>query len=51
MLEFQERVYERLDKLGEERGLLIQRAGAVVSITWRVKSMEDFIDVLARSNF
>jgi hypothetical protein len=45
-----ERVYERLDKLGEERGLLIQRAGSVVSITWRVKSMEDLIDVLARSN-
>jgi hypothetical protein len=46
-----EHVYDRLDKLGEERGLLIQRAGSVVSITWRVKSMEDLVDVLARSNF
>jgi Putative inner membrane protein (DUF1819) len=43
-----EHVHERLDKLGEERGLLIQRAGSVVSITWRVKSMEELIDVLAR---
>ena len=43
-----EHVHERLDKLGEEDGLLIQRAGSVVSITWRVKSMEELIDVLAR---
>jgi len=43
-----EHVHERLDKLREERGQLIQRAGSVVSITWRVKSMEELIDVLAR---
>jgi AcrR family transcriptional regulator len=42
-----EAVIDRLDRLGEERGLIIQRAGSVVSITWRVKSMKELIDVLA----
>jgi hypothetical protein len=41
-------VIERLDTLGEQRGLMVQRAGSVVSITWRVQSMEDLIDALAR---
>ncbi len=41
-------VIERLDGLGEDRGLIVQRAGSVVSITWRVQSMEELLDVLAR---
>ncbi len=43
-----EQVCDRLDQIGEYRGLIIQRAGSVVSITWKVKSMEELIDVLAR---
>ncbi|MBI3301492.1 MAG: DUF1819 family protein [Deltaproteobacteria bacterium] len=41
-------VIDRLDGLGENRGLIIQRAGSVVSITWRVQSMEELLDVLTR---
>jgi Putative inner membrane protein (DUF1819) len=39
---------ERLDGLGEDKGLIVQRAGSVVSITWRVQSIEELLDVLAR---
>lgn len=39
---------ERLDGLGEHRGVIVQRAGSVVHFTWFVKSMEELIDVLAR---
>ncbi|SHF72959.1 Putative inner membrane protein [Desulfacinum infernum DSM 9756] len=41
-------VVERLDGLGEHRGLIVQRAGSVVHFTWTVKSIEELIDVLAR---
>lgn len=41
-------VLERLDGLGEYRGLIVQRAGSVVNLTWSVKSVEELIDVLAR---
>ena len=40
-------VLERLDGLGENRGVIVQRAGAVVHFTWTVKSVEELIDVLA----
>ena len=41
-------VVERLDGLGEYRGIIVQRAGSVVHFTWRVKSIEELINVLAR---
>ncbi len=41
-------VEERLDGLGEQRGIIVQRAGSVVHFTWAVKSIEELIDVLAR---
>lgn len=41
-------VLERLDGLGEPRGVIVQRAGSVVHFTWRIKSVEELIDVLAR---
>jgi len=41
-------VVERLDRIGEHRGLIVQRAGSVVHFTWFVKSIEELIDVLAR---
>ena len=41
-------VVERLDGLGEHRGVIVQRAGSVVHFTWVVKSIEELIDVLAR---
>lgn len=41
-------VVERLDGLGEHRGVIVQRAGSVVDLTWTVKSVEELIDVLAR---
>jgi len=41
-------VVERLDRLGEHRGVIVQRAGSVVHFTWVVKSVEELIDVLAR---
>lgn len=43
-----EQVCDRLDQLGEHRGLIIQKAGSVVSITWNVNSMEELINVLSR---
>lgn len=39
---------ERLDGIGEHRGLILQRAGSVIHITWVVKSIEELIDVLSR---
>jgi hypothetical protein len=41
-------VVERLDGIGEHRGVIVQRAGSVVHFTWVVKSIEELIDVLAR---
>lgn len=41
-------VLERLDSLGEHRGVIVQRAGSVVHFTWTVNSIEELIDVLAR---
>lgn len=41
-------VLERLDGLGEHRGVIVQRAGSVVHYTWAVNSIEELIDVLAR---
>ncbi|NLT70283.1 MAG: DUF1819 family protein [Verrucomicrobiaceae bacterium] len=41
-------VVERLDQIGEHRGVVVQRAGSVVHFTWSVKSVEELIDVLAR---
>ena len=41
-------VLERLDGLGEHRGVIVQRAGSVVHFTWTVNSIEELIDVLAR---
>lgn len=41
-------VLDRLDRLGEQRGLIVQRAGAVVGITWFIDSMEELINVLTR---
>lgn len=40
-------VLERLGALGEDRGMIVQRAGSVVHFTWLVKSVEEMIDVLA----
>lgn len=37
---------DRLDAVGEHRGLLVQRGGSVVRITWTVDSMEGLFDVL-----
>jgi len=41
-------VVVRLDRIGEHRGVIVQRAGSVVHFTWVVKSIEELIDVLAR---
>ncbi len=41
-------VLERLDHLGEERGIVVQRGGSVVHFTWYVDSIEEMIDVFAR---
>ena len=40
-------VLGRLDHLGENTGMLVQRAGSVVRITWKYQSVEDLIDGLA----
>jgi len=40
-------VIEKLEDLGEHRGLIVQAAGSVVSITWKAKSFEEFLNVLA----
>ena len=41
-------VVERLDGLGEHRGVIVQRAGSVVHFTWIVNSIGELIDVLTR---
>jgi hypothetical protein len=41
-------VLGRLDGLGEHRGIIVQRAGSVVHLTWLAKSIEELIDVLTR---
>ena len=41
-------VVEKLDGLGEYRGIIVQRAGSVVHFTWPVSSIEELINVLAR---
>ena len=35
------RVLVRLDNLGESKGMLVQRAGSVVRITWKYQSVEE----------
>ncbi len=39
---------DRLDALGPRAGLIVQRAGSVVRITWSHQSMESLIDALTR---
>lgn len=39
---------EKLDGLGEHRGVIVQRAGSAVNFTWTVNSLEELIDVLTR---
>ena len=39
---------ERLDRLGEHQGVIVQRAGSVAHFTWTVNSVEELIDVLTR---
>jgi len=41
------RLLARLDSLSDVCGLLAQRAGSVVRITWRYQSVEELIDALA----
>lgn len=41
-------VLERLDALGEHRGVIVQRAGSVIHFTWVVKTTEELIDLLSR---
>lgn len=41
------RVLGRLDNLADDFGLLVQRAGSVVRITWKHASIEELIDDLA----
>ena len=41
------RVLRRLDDLGENKGMLVQRAGSVVRITWKYQSVEDLLNGLA----
>lgn len=42
------RVLERLEELGASAGMLVQRAGSVVRITWSYPTMEAMIDALKR---
>lgn len=41
-------VLERLDAIGEDRGVIVQRAGSVTHLTWTVKSIEELVNVLTR---
>jgi hypothetical protein len=41
------RLLERLDNLDEDFGLLVQRAGSVIRITWKHASVEELLDDLA----
>jgi len=40
-------VLEKLDGIGEHRGLIVQSSGSVVHFTWTVGSLEELIDALA----
>jgi len=42
-----ERVLNHLDSLSEESGMIVQRGGSVVRITWKFKTVEELIDALA----
>ncbi|CAG0947528.1 hypothetical protein ANRL1_04231 [Anaerolineae bacterium] len=42
------RVLERLEELGASAGMLVQRAGSVVRITWSYPTMEAMIDAIIR---
>ena len=41
------RVLGRLDSLSEDKGMLVQRAGSVVRITWKYETVEEMIDGFA----
>jgi hypothetical protein len=41
-------VLEKLDRVGGHDGLILQRAGSVVHITWLCGSIEELIDAIAR---
>ena len=41
------RVLDRLDNLAADKGMLVQRAGSLVRITWKYESVEEMIDGLA----
>lgn len=41
-------VLDRLDELGETKGILVQRAGTVVHITWSPKTIEELVHVFTR---
>lgn len=41
-------VQERLSGLGEHRGVIVQRAGSVVHLTWGIGTIEELVDVLTR---
>lgn len=40
--------YERINNLGDHRGIIAQKAGSVIHFTWFIKSIEEMIDVLSR---
>ncbi len=40
-------VFDRLESLGEKSGMIVQRAGSVVRITWKYKTVEELIDGIA----
>jgi hypothetical protein len=42
-----EQLVVRLDSLPDSCGLVVQRAGSLVRITWRYESVEDLINALA----
>lgn len=41
-------VLERMHRLGDSRALVVQHAGSVVRMTWKVSSMEELVHALAR---
>ena len=43
-----ENVFQRLDALDDRAGMIVQRAGSVVRITWLYKAMEEVIDAHVR---
>lgn len=40
-------VLDRLDRLGEQGGVILQRAGSVIHLTWMQNSIEELIDAIA----